>query len=75
MADSSSLSERGYDSEEDNAGEIINGNAVNVIENPGTTSTSPLLFMAHMDTEPGRGRCLLLMEILLEVMVQRSRWR
>lgn len=52
------LSDIGYDSEEDNAGEIINGNAGNVIVKiPGTTSTSPLLFMAHMDTvEPGRGK-------------------
>lgn len=48
----------GYDPYEDNAGEIIGGNAGNVIVKiPGSKQAAPLLFMAHMDTvEPGRGK-------------------
>ncbi|MBO8159176.1 M20/M25/M40 family metallo-hydrolase [Thermosyntropha sp.] len=48
---------RGLNPEEDNAGEIIGGNAGNLfIQIPGTVDASPVLFAAHMDTvKPGEG--------------------
>jgi len=52
------LEEMGYNPEEDNAGEAINGNAGNVIVKvPGNVDAPAILFMAHMDTvEPGKGK-------------------
>ena len=55
------LSEMGYDSEEDNAGEIINGNGeyYRVFKE----QAASLLLLAHMDTvEPGRGKVPIIVE-------------
>ncbi len=48
---------RGLEVEEDNAGEMLNGEAGNLLVRiPGTINRDPLLFSAHMDTvEPGNG--------------------
>lgn len=51
------FSKRGFIVEEDNAGEIIGGNAGNLlVKIPGNLDMPPLLFSAHMDTvSPGEG--------------------
>ena len=48
----------GYSPIEDDAGKAVGGNAGNVIVKiPGSSSTEPILFMAHMDTVvPGHGK-------------------